>query len=96
FNDLQRQSTKDDAAVAGLEVMRTIHEPTAGAIAYALDKRSSVDGKMNVLVFNLGCGTFDVSLLTIDRGGVIEVKATGGDTRLRGKDFDNRMVKHFV
>ncbi|GJT90713.1 probable mediator of RNA polymerase II transcription subunit 37e, partial [Tanacetum coccineum] len=96
FNDLQRQSTKDAAVVAGLEFMRMIHEPTAAAIAYALDKRASVDGKMNVLVFDLGGGTFDVSLLTIDEEGVIEVKATGGDTHLGGEDFDNRMVKHFV
>ncbi|KAI3705264.1 hypothetical protein L1987_75499 [Smallanthus sonchifolius] len=91
FNDSQRQSTKDAAMVAGLEVLRMIHEPTAAAIAYALDKRASVDGKMNVLVFDLGGGTFDVSILTIDDGGVVEVKATGGDTHLGGEDFDNRM-----
>ncbi|GJR13636.1 probable mediator of RNA polymerase II transcription subunit 37c [Tanacetum coccineum] len=96
FNDLQRQSTKDAAAVAGLEVVRMINEPTAAAIAYALDKRAGVDGKMNVLVFDLGGGTFDVSLLTCDEKGIIEVKATGGDTHLGGKDFDNRMVNHFV
>ncbi|KAI3809278.1 hypothetical protein L1987_25249 [Smallanthus sonchifolius] len=96
FNDSQRQSTKDAAMVAGLEVLRMIHEPTAAAIAYALDKRASVDGKMNVLVFDLGGGTFDVSILTIDEGGVVEVKATGGDTHLGGEDFDNRMVSYFV
>ncbi|GKA60606.1 heat shock protein 70 family protein [Tanacetum coccineum] len=96
FNDSQRQSTKDAAAVAGLEVVRMINEPTAAAIAYALDKRAGVDGKMNVLVFDLGGGTFDVSLLTCDEKGIIEVKATGGDTHLGGEDFDNRMVNHFV
>ncbi|KAD5961914.1 hypothetical protein R6Q59_014554 [Mikania micrantha] len=90
FNDSQRQSTKDAAMVAGLEVLRMIHEPTAAAIAYALDKRAGVDGKMNVLVFDLGGGTFDVSVLTI------EVKAGGGDTHLGGEDFDNRMVSYFV
>ncbi|MFS7957475.1 putative Heat shock protein 70 family [Helianthus anomalus] len=96
FSDSQRQSTKDAAMVAGLEVLRMINEPTAAAIAYALDKRAGVDGKMNVLVFDLGGGTFDVSILTIDDGGVIEVKATGGDTHLGGEDFDNRMVSYFV
>ncbi|XP_071734666.1 heat shock cognate 70 kDa protein-like [Rutidosis leptorrhynchoides] len=96
FNDSQRQSTKDAAKVAGLEVLRMVNEPTAAAIAYALDKRAGIDGKMNVLVFDLGGGTFDVSILTIDDKGVIEVKATGGDTHLGGEDFDNRMVNHFV
>ncbi|XP_076885883.1 heat shock cognate 70 kDa protein-like [Bidens hawaiensis] len=96
FSDSQRQSTKDAATVAGLEVLRMIHEPTAAAIAYALDKRAGVDGKMNVLVFDLGGGTFDVSILTIDNKGIIEVKATGGDTHLGGEDFDNRMVSYFV
>ncbi|GJU72438.1 heat shock cognate 70 kDa protein 2 [Tanacetum coccineum] len=96
FNDSQRQSTKDAAIVAGLEVMRMINEPTAAAIAYALDKRSSIHGKMNVLVFDLGGGTFDVSILTVDESGVIEVKATCGDTHLGGQDFDNQMVNHFV
>ncbi|KAJ9540784.1 hypothetical protein OSB04_027290 [Centaurea solstitialis] len=97
FNDSQRQSTKDAAKVSGLEVVRMINEPTAAAIAYALDNRaSSTHGKMNVLVFDLGGGTFDVSLLTIDKVGDIEVKATGGDTHLGGEDFDNRMVDHFV
>nr|GEU58239.1 probable mediator of RNA polymerase II transcription subunit 37c [Tanacetum cinerariifolium] len=96
FNDSQRQSTKDAAKVAELEVMRIINEPTAAAIAYALDKRDDTIGKMNVLVFDLGGGTFDVSILTIDERRVIEVKATGGDTHLGGEDFDNRMVNHFV
>ncbi|KAJ0771304.1 putative Heat shock protein 70 family [Helianthus annuus] len=96
FSDSQRQSTKDAAMVSGLEVLRMIHEPTAAAVAYALDKRASVDGKMNVLVFDLGGGTFDVSVLTIDDAGVIEVKATGGDTHLGGEDFDNRMVNYYV
>ncbi|KAJ9540774.1 hypothetical protein OSB04_027280 [Centaurea solstitialis] len=98
FNDSQRQSTKDAAKVSGLEVVRMINEPTAAAIAYALDNRAtSTHGKMmNVLVFDLGGGTFDVSLLTIDQGGVIKVRATGGDTHLGGEDFDNRMVNHFV
>ncbi|MFS7957488.1 putative Heat shock protein 70 family [Helianthus anomalus] len=96
FSDSQRQSTKDAAMVAGLEVLRMINEPTAAAIAYALDKRAGVDGKMNVLVFDLGGGTFDVSVLSIDDEGVIEVKATCGDTHLGGEDFDNKMVKFFV
>ncbi|GJU20621.1 putative mediator of RNA polymerase II transcription subunit 37c [Tanacetum coccineum] len=95
FNDSQRQSTKDAATVAGLEVIRMINEPTAAAIAYAVDKRAGVDGKMNVLVFDLGGGTFDVSILTIDEKGTIEVKATGGDTHLGGEDFDNRMVNYY-
>ncbi|KVH97416.1 Heat shock protein 70, conserved site-containing protein [Cynara cardunculus var. scolymus] len=90
FNDSQRQSTKD---AAGLEVLRMINEPTVAAIAYALDKRASTDGKRNVLVFDLGGGTFDVSLLTIDKGGVIKIKATGGDTHLGGENFDNRMLR---
>nr|GFA61249.1 putative mediator of RNA polymerase II transcription subunit 37c [Tanacetum cinerariifolium] len=94
FNDSQRQSTKDAAMVAGLEVIRMINEPTAAAIAYALDKRSN--GKMNVLVIDFGGGTFDVSVLTINEKGVIEVKASGGDTHLGGEDFDERMVKYLV
>ncbi|KAJ0771308.1 putative Heat shock protein 70 family [Helianthus annuus] len=96
FSDSQRQSTKDAAMVSGLEVLRMIHEPTAAAIVYALDKRANVDGKMNVIVFDLGGGTFDVSILTIDDAGVIEVKAMGGDTHLGGEDFDNRMVNYYV
>merc|ERR1712196_278753 len=93
FNDSQRQATKDAATIAGLNVMRIINEPTAAAIAYGLDKKAT--GERNVLIFDLGGGTFDVSLLTIDDG-IFEVKATAGDTHLGGEDFDNRMVNHFV
>merc|ERR1712017_36279 len=93
FNDSQRQATKDAGAIAGLNVMRIINEPTAAAIAYGLDKKSA--GETNVLIFDLGGGTFDVSLLTIDDG-IFEVKATAGDTHLGGEDFDNRLVTHFV
>ena len=89
FNDSQRQSTKDAGVIAGLEVLRIINEPTAAAIAYGLDR--TADGERNVLIFDLGGGTFDVSLLTIDNG-VFEVKATAGDTHLGGEDFDNRLV----
>ncbi|KAI8523839.1 hypothetical protein RHMOL_Rhmol13G0103500 [Rhododendron molle] len=95
FNDSQRQATKDAGVIAGLNVMRIINEPTAAAIAYGLDNKASSTGAKNVLVFDLGGGTFDVSLLTIEEG-KIEVKATGGDTHLGGEDFDNRMVNHFV
>ena len=94
FNDSQRQATKDAGIIAGLNVLRVINEPTAAAIAYGLDKKSSSKEK-NILIFNLGGGTFDVSILNID-GGVFEVKATAGDTHLGGEDFDNRMVNHFV
>jgi len=93
FNDSQRQATKDAGAIAGLNVLRIINEPTAAAIAYGLDKKTS--GETNVLIFDLGGGTFDVSLLTIDDG-IFEVKATAGDTHLGGEDFDNRLVNHFV
>ena len=92
FNDAQRQATKDAGRIAGLDVMRIINEPTAAAIAYGLDKRD-VEEERNILVFDLGGGTFDVSLLTLD-GGIFEVKATAGDTHLGGEDFDNNMVKH--
>ncbi|KAM4690718.1 heat shock-related 70 kDa protein 2 [Rhinophrynus dorsalis] len=96
FNDSQRQATKDAGVIAGINVLRIINEPTAAAIAYGLDKRSGrASGETNVLIFDLGGGTFDVSILTID-GGVFEVKSTAGDTHLGGEDFDNRMVKHFV
>merc|ERR1712057_44185 len=94
FNDSQRQATKDAGAIAGLNVLRIINEPTAAAIAYGIDKGSS-KGERNVLIFDLGGGTVDVSLLTIDDG-IFEVKATAGDTHLGGEDFDNRMVNHFV
>merc|ERR1712230_117428 len=93
FNDSQRQATKDAGAIAGLNVLRIINEPTAAAIAYGLDKKTS--GEANVLIFDLGGGTFDVSLLTIDDG-IFEVKATAGDTHLGGEDFDNRLVNHFT
>merc|ERR1711904_169198 len=93
FNDSQRQATKDAGAIAGLNVLRIINEPTAAAIAYGLDKKSA--GEMNVLIFDLGGGTFDVSLLTIDDG-IFAVKPTGGDKHLGGEDFDNRLVNHFV
>ncbi|PIA45993.1 hypothetical protein AQUCO_01600334v1 [Aquilegia coerulea] len=95
FNDSQRQATKDAGVIAGLNVMRIINEPTAAAIAYGLDKQSSSAGEKNILIFDLGGGTFDVSLLTIDDG-IFEVKSTAGDTHLGGEDFDNRMVNHFV
>jgi L1 cell adhesion molecule like protein len=94
FNDSQRQATKDAGVIAGLEVLRIINEPTAAAIAYGLDKTK--DGKeRNVIIFDCGGGTHDVSLLTID-GGLFEVKATAGDTHLGGEDIDNRLVEHFV
>ncbi|KAL2893593.1 Heat shock 70 kDa protein [Bienertia sinuspersici] len=95
FNDSQRQATKDAGQISGLNVMRIINEPTAAAIAYGLDKKASRSGEKNVLIFDLGGGTFDVSLLTIEEG-IFEVKATAGDTHLGGEDFDNRMVNHFV
>jgi heat shock protein 5 len=91
FNDAQRQSTKDAGTIAGLNVVRIINEPTAAAIAYGLNK----EGEKNILVFDLGGGTFDVSLLTIDDG-FFEVVATNGDTHLGGEDFDNRVMKFFV
>jgi L1 cell adhesion molecule like protein len=93
FNDSQRQATKDAGLIAGLNVLRIINEPTAAAIAYGLDKKS--EGEKNVLIFDLGGGTFDVSLLTIEDG-IFEVKATAGDTHLGGEDFDNRLVSHFA
>jgi len=92
FNDAQRQATKDAGTIAGLTVMRIINEPTAAAIAYGLDKK---DGEKNILVFDLGGGTFDVSLLTIDNG-VFEVVATNGDTHLGGEDFDQRVMDYFI
>ncbi|CAI0420933.1 unnamed protein product [Linum tenue] len=92
FNDSQRQATKDAGSIAGLNVLRIINEPTAAAIAYGLDKKGSRSGEKNVLIFDLGGGTFDVSLLTIEEG-IFEVKATAGDTHLGGEDFDNRLFK---
>merc|ERR1712070_848053 len=94
FNDSQRQATKDAGAIAALNVLRIINEPTAAAIAYGLDKKTGGDEK-NVLIFDLGGGTFDVSILSIEDG-IFEVKSTGGDTHLGGEDFDNRLVNHFV
>merc|ERR1711972_816047 len=91
FNDAQRQSTKDAGAISGMNVLRIINEPTAAAIAYGLDKKT----EKNILVYDLGGGTFDVSLLTIDNG-VFEVVATSGDTHLGGEDFDQRTMQHYV
>jgi len=93
FNDSQRQATKDAGIIAGLNVLRIINEPTAAAIAYGLDK--DVEAEKNVLVFDLGGGTLDISLLTIE-GGIFKVKAVAGDTHLGGEDFDSRLVNHFV
>mmetsp|Transcript_11260 Transcript_11260/g.52313 ORF Transcript_11260/g.52313 Transcript_11260/m.52313 type:complete len:648 (+) Transcript_11260:74-2017(+) len=96
FNDSQRQATKDAAVIAGINCMRIINEPTAAAIAYGLDKKDQNGGaERNVLIFDLGGGTFDVSLLTIEEG-IFEVKATAGDTHLGGEDFDQRLMNHFV
>ena len=93
FNDSQRQATKDAGLIAGLDVLRIINEPTAAAIAYGMDKKS--DEEKNIIVFDLGGGTFDVSLLTIDKG-LFEVVATSGDTHLGGEDFDQRLTEHFI
>lgn len=92
FNDAQRQATKDAGTISGLKVERIINEPTAAAIAYGMDKSG---GESNVLVFDLGGGTFDVTLLTIDNG-VFEVLATNGDTHLGGEDFDQRVMQYFI
>jgi heat shock protein 5 len=91
FNDGQRQATKDAGTIAGLNVVRILNEPTAAAIAYGLDKQQ----ELNIMVFDLGGGTFDVSVLTIDEG-VFEVIATAGDTHLGGEDFDQRVMNHFM
>lgn len=96
FNDSQRQATKDAGKISGLNVLRIINEPTAAAIAYGLDKKKSgQSAEVHILIFDLGGGTFDVSLLSIDDG-VFEVKATAGDTHLGGEDFDNLLVEHFA
>ncbi|KAG8790847.1 ATPase with role in protein import into the ER, partial [Serendipita sp. 399] len=92
FNDAQRQATKDAGTIAGLNVLRIVNEPTAAAIAYGLDKKG---GESQIIVYDLGGGTFDVSLLSIEDG-VFEVLATAGDTHLGGEDFDNRVIDHFV
>merc|ERR1739847_107189 len=87
--------TKDAGIIAGLNVKRIINEPTAAAIAYGLEKKGNTSGEQNVLIFDLGGGTFDVSILALDDG-IFEVKATAGDTHLGGEDFDNRLVNHFI
>ncbi|KAK5798264.1 hypothetical protein VI817_004555 [Penicillium citrinum] len=92
FNDAQRQATKDAGTIAGLNILRVVNEPTAAAIAYGLDKN---DDERQIIVYDLGGGTFDVSLLSIDRG-VFEVLSTAGDTHLGGEDFDQRVIDHFV
>ena len=92
YNYSQRQTTKDAGDISGLNVLRIINEPTAAAIVYGLNKKGDEN---NVLIFDLGGGTFDVSLLTINEG-IFEVKATAGDTHLGGEDFDNRMVDYFL
>ncbi|KAJ7816760.1 heat shock protein 70 family [Mycena olivaceomarginata] len=94
FNDSQRQATKDAGTISGMNVLRIISEPTAAALAHGLDRKLAGAGERNVLIFDLGGGTFDVSLLTIEDR-VFEVKATAGDTHLGGEDFDNRLVDHF-
>ena len=94
FNDHQRQATKDAGQIAGLNVMRIINEPTAACLCYGIDKNNKSEEEKNILIFDLGGGTFDVSILSIDDG-VFEVKATAGDTHLGGEDFDNRLVEHF-
>lgn len=96
FNDAQRQATKNAGTIAGLVVLRIINEPTAAAIAYGLDKKVKAEQKEHqILVFDLGGGTFDVSLLTIDQG-VFEVVATNGNTHLGGEDFDQRVIDYFT
>lgn len=94
FNDSQRQATKDAGVIAGLNILRIINEPTAAALAYGLDK--NMKGEKTVLIFDLGGGTFDVSILTIDEGSMFEVRSTAGDTHLGGEDFDVRLVQHFI
>ena len=101
FNDSQRQATMDAGTIAGLNVMRIINEPSAAAVAYGFDRMSGSDEVKTVLIFDLGGGTLDVSIINIDPGvdidmGVFKVLATAGDTHLGGEDFDNLMVKHFV
>ena len=93
FNDAQRQATKDAGTIAGLNVMRIINEPTAAAIAYGLDKKGN--GEKNILIYDLGGGTFDVTIMTIEDG-IFEVKSTAGDTHLGGEDFDRRLMEHFI
>ena len=92
FNDAQRQATKDAGTIAGLNVLRIVNEPTAAAIAYGLNKSGP---ERQIIVYDLGGGTFDVSLLSVEDG-VFEVLATAGDTHLGGEDFDNRIIDHFA
>lgn len=94
FNDSQRQATKDSGLIAGLNVLRIINEPTAAALAYGLDK--NLKDESHILIFDLGGGTFDVSILNIDEGQLFQVKSTAGDTHLGGEDFDSRMVEYFI
>jgi heat shock protein 1/8 len=94
FNDSQRQATKDAGAIAGLNVLRIINEPTAAAIAYGLDKKS-MKGEQNILIFDLGGGTNNVTVMALERG-IFEIKSTAGNNHLGGEDFDNRMISHFV
>ncbi|CAM4694208.1 unnamed protein product [Lepidochelys olivacea] len=95
FNDSQRRATIDAGTIAGLHVLKILNEPTAAAIAYGLEASRDGEGKRNILIFDLGGGTFDVSILRVDDG-IFEVKATAGDTHLGGEDFDNRLVDHLV
>merc|ERR1712226_718340 len=95
FNEDQRRATEDAGAIAGLKVERIINEPTAAALAYGLENVDDDDEEKNILVFDLGGGTFDVSILTVD-GGVFEVRSTNGDTHLGGEDFDNNVIKYFT
>ncbi|KAL8214779.1 hypothetical protein R6Q57_004228 [Mikania cordata] len=96
FNDSQRQATKDARYVTGINFLQIINEPTAAAITYGLDMINDITCETNVLIFDLGGGTFDVSIVTIDGDGKIEVKAVSGDTHLGGQDFDNEMADHFI
>ena len=93
FNDAQRQATKDAGTIAGLTILRVVNEPTAAALAYGLDKKR--DGETKVLVYDLGGGTFDVSIVAIEDG-VFEILSTAGDTHLGGEDFDNRVIEHLL
>ena len=95
FNDSQRQATKDAGAIAGLNVLRIINEPTSSAIAYGLDKQKEAKGEKNILIFDCGGGTTDVSILTLDDG-VFEVRAVSGLNHMGGEDFDNRLVEYFI
>lgn len=94
FNDAQRAATKDAGTIAGLNVLRVVNEPTAAALAYGLDKKDDKTERQ-IIVYDLGGGTFDVSILTVDEG-VFEVQATAGDTHLGGEDFDNRVIDYFT